>query len=159
MITRNEMRFLVLHEGSRFSLKRILHTLILSGKIGDVKIGDVKIVAMRIVSMQVGGCSSLSKTSAAHAAEPLRGRVLPAACVTANERRMNLDRRHADRLDAGRWLLLPLQDECRTCRRTSERKSSSGRMRDSERASDEPPTQGEQASPPVLILAPRPKMG
>src|ERR1035438_8143015 len=102
MITRNEMRFLVLHEGSRFSLKRILHTLILSVKIGDVKIGDVKIgdvkiVAMRIVSMQVGGCSSLSKTSAAHAAEPLRGRVLPAACVTANERRMNLRRKGSRR--------------------------------------------------------------
>src|ERR1022692_2224153 len=75
------------------------------------------------------------------------------------EDRRREDRRHADRLDAGRWLLLPLQDECRTCRRTSERKSSSGRMRDSERASDEPPTQGEQESPPVLILAPRPKMG
>src|ERR1017187_4132622 len=85
MITRNEMRFLVLHEGSRFSLKRILHTLILSVKIGDVKIGDVKIVAMRIVSMQVGGCSSLSKTSAAHAAEPLRGRVLPAAIRAGNQ--------------------------------------------------------------------------
>src|ERR1019366_5482740 len=92
MITRNEMRFLVLHEGSRFSLKRILHTLILSVKIGDVKIG-----AMRIVSMQVGGCASLSKTSAAHAAEPLRGRVLPAACVTANERRMNLRRKGSRR--------------------------------------------------------------
>src|ERR1017187_31984 len=97
MITRNEMRFLVRHEGSRFSLKRILHTLILSVKIGDVKIGDGKIVAMRIVSMQVGGCSSLSTTSAPHAAEPLRGRVLPAACVTATERRMNLRRKGSRR--------------------------------------------------------------
>src|SRR5450759_2421717 len=75
------------------------------------------------------------------------------------EDRRREDRRHADRLDAGRRLLLPLLDECRTCRRTSERKGSSGRMRDIGRASDEPATQGEQASPPVLTLAPRPKMG
>jgi hypothetical protein len=79
--------------------------LILDVKIGDVpnfamkiaamKIAAMKIVAAKIVSMQVGDFSLFSQTSAAHAAELLRGRVLPAACVTANQRRLNLRRQES----------------------------------------------------------------
>jgi hypothetical protein len=65
MIRANELRFLVLHEGSRFILRRIFDGLILNVTIGDVEtrdvtIGDVKVFATGIVSMQVGDRSFLS---------------------------------------------------------------------------------------------------
>jgi len=94
------MRFLLLHESNRLIRREIRDVLILDVKIGDVpnfamKIAAMKIVAAKIVSMQVGDFSLFSQTSAAHAAELLRGRVLPAACVTANQRRLNLRRQES----------------------------------------------------------------